>query len=167
MNIRTAGLEDLAAVSQIHALSWKTAYRGIFADSFLEELSPDRWMQGLKEPLARGELRIRILEEEGRPIGCVSFGAARDAAFSGWGEVVSLHLLSGSRGKGYGSLLLRDAVCELEKLGYSQIYLWVLEKNEKARKFYEKNYFFWNGDRLVSEEGGGTVTDLRYLLQAK
>jgi len=39
-----------------------------------------------------------------------------------------------------------------------------LEKNERARRFYEKNGFTWNGDRLEGEEGGRKVTDLRYVL---
>ena len=53
---------------------------------------------------------------------------------------------------------------QLKEKGYSKIYLWVLEKNERARRFYEKNGFTWNGDRLEGEEGGRKVTDLRYVL---
>ena len=55
-------------------------------------------------------------------------------------------------------------VLQLKEKGYSKIYLWVLEKNERARRFYEKNGFTWNGDRLEGEEGGRKVTDLRYVL---
>ena len=60
--------------------------------------------------------------------------------------------------------MIQDAMRQLKEKGYSKIYLWVLEKNERARRFYEKNGFTWNGDRLEGEEGGRKVTDLRYVL---
>ena len=134
MKIRTAGVQDLETVSRIHALSWKTAYRGILPDDFLDQLSYRRWVAPLKDMMEQGL------------------------------EIVSFHLLLEARGKGYGRLLIQDAVRQLKEKGYSKIYLWVLEKNERARRFYEKNGFTWNGDRLEGEEGGRKVTDLRYVL---
>lgn len=163
MKIRTAGVQDLETVSRIHALSWKTTYRGILPDDFLDQLSYRRWVAPLKDMMEQG-LEIRVIEEEEKPFGCITFSAARDQAFAGWGEIVSFHLLLEARGKGYGRLLIQDAVRQLKEKGYSKIYLWVLEKNERARRFYEKNGFTWNGDRLEGEEGGRKVTDLRYVL---
>ena len=49
MKIRTAGVQDLETVSRIHALSWKTAYRGILPDDFLNQLSYRRWVAPLKD----------------------------------------------------------------------------------------------------------------------
>lgn len=163
MRIRTAELQDLEKVSKIHAASWKTVYRGILPDDFLDQLSFRRWA-GLKEMMADG-LAIRVIESDENIFGCITFGAARDEAFSGWGEIVSFHLLQEARGKGFGRLLFQDGVRELGKAGYQELYLWVLEENDRARRFYEKNGFAWNGDRLKSEEGGRQVTDLRYVFR--
>ena len=92
MKIRTAGVQDLETVSRIHALSWKTAYRGILPDDFLDQLSYRRWVAPLKDMMEQG-LEIRVIEEEEKPFGCITFSAARDQAFAGWGEIVSFHLL--------------------------------------------------------------------------
>ena len=51
-------------------------------------------------------LEIRVIEEEEKTFGCITFSAARDQAFAGWGEIVSFHLLLEARGKGYGRLLI-------------------------------------------------------------
>lgn len=161
MKIRTAGPQDLERVCRIHAASWKTAYRGILPDGFLDALSYHRW-DGLEQMMADG-LTVRVIESDENIFGCITFGAARDKDFSSWGEIVSFHLLQEARGKGFGRLLFQDGVRELGKYGYQKIYLWVLEENERARRFYEKNGFAWNGDRLESEEGGRQVTDLRYV----
>ena len=107
MKIRTAGVQDLETVSRIHALSWKTAYRGILPDDFLDQLSYRRWVAPLKDMMEQG-LEIRVIEEEEKPFGCITFSAARDQAFAGWGEIVSFHLLLEARGKGYGRLLIQE-----------------------------------------------------------
>lgn len=44
-------------------------------------------------------------------------------------------------GKGYGKQLLAAAVDGLAQLGYRDIFLWVLEENRRARKFYENAGF--------------------------
>ena len=116
MKIRTAGVQDLETVSRIHALSWKTAYRGILPDDFLNQLSYRRWAAPLKDMMEQG-LEIRVIEEEEKPFGCITFSAARDQAFAGWGEIVSFHLLLEARGKGYGRLLIQDAVRQLKEKG--------------------------------------------------
>ncbi len=36
-------------------------------------------------------------------------------------------------GKGYGKLLLQAAIAELKKMGYEDIFLWVLRENIRAR----------------------------------
>ena len=82
MKIRTAGVQDLETVSRIHALSWKTAYRGILPDDFLDQLSYRRWVAPLKDMMEQG-LEIRVIEEEEKPFGCITFSAARDQAFAG------------------------------------------------------------------------------------
>lgn len=67
MKIRTAGVQDLETVSRIHALSWKTAYRGILPDDFLNQLSYRRWVAPLKDMMEQG-LEIRVIEEEENPL---------------------------------------------------------------------------------------------------
>ncbi len=47
VHIRTAGFEDIAAISSILAASWKTAYRGIVNDDYLDLLTDEHWIDFL------------------------------------------------------------------------------------------------------------------------
>ena len=47
-------------------------------------------------------------------------------------------------------------------MGYRNIFLWVLEKNLRARKFYEKEGFSMSDDYLDDNIGGKDVREIRY-----
>ena len=96
-----------------------------------------------------------------------TFCAARDRAFTGWGEIVSLYLLPQHWRRGIGTRLLRGAVEALHGLGYEKLYLWVLEENQAARAFYERNGFRFNGDILSADIGGRQLHEARYIFAAE
>ena len=160
MEIRqTTPQDDFDEISRIYALSWKTAYRGIVPQHYLDELAETQWSSVLRG----GRLHSFVAVEDQAYIGTFSVCAARDAAMSGWGEIVSIYLLPEYFGKGYGEPLLEKAVAELEKLGYDKIYLWVLEQNMRARRFYEKNGFSQTQDNITLEIGGKSLIETRYI----
>ena len=162
MTIRPAGIVDIPALSLIHARSWKEAYRGMVPQEYLDSLSDDRWEPMLRAWLAAGNHALMLLED-GLPVGCCTYGAAREERFAGWGEIVSLYLLPGYIGRGYGQALLQAVLQDMEKIGYQKITLWVLRENRRARRFYRKNGFAQNGERCHSEAGGKQLTELRYV----
>lgn len=154
--------DDIDEISHIYALSWKTAYRGLIPDDFLDNISETRW-----SPLLRAESsRLVLALENGKPIGVSTYCAARDEKMKGWGEIVSLYLLPTHYRKGIGTKLFSAVVAELMSEGYSDIYLWVLENNQTARAFYEKNGFVCNGDINADNVGGRAVNELRYIRTA-
>ena len=77
--------------------------------------------------------------------------------------MISLYLLPEYMGKGYGKRLLETAVTELRKQGYANIFLWVLEENNRARNFYERFGFSPTGDLLETEIGGKALWEVRYI----
>lgn len=44
MEIRKATIDDVKDISRIHALSWKSAYKGIVPQTYLDELKEDFWV---------------------------------------------------------------------------------------------------------------------------
>ncbi|NOK60163.1 MAG: GNAT family N-acetyltransferase [Chloroflexi bacterium AL-W] len=54
MNIRTATMEDAEAIALLHAESWRSAYRGMFKEEFLDryvvEDRKDIWHQRFAAP---------------------------------------------------------------------------------------------------------------------
>lgn len=79
------------------------------------------------------------------------------------GEIVSIYFLPQYIRKGLGTLLTQAALAELKKMGYQSCCLWVLEENERARRFYEKMGFVPDGAYMEQEIGGKVLREVRYV----
>ena len=66
-------------------------------------------------------------------------------------------------GKGYGKELLKTAISELSAQGFQEIFLWVLEENNRARHFYERCGFLKAADVIEEKIGGKNVREIRYV----
>ena len=124
-------------ISRIYEESWKSAYKGIVPQAYLDSIPNGHWAPHLDQP----GWHTLICVDEGRAIGTTSFCESRFQQFPSWGEIISLYLLPEYAGQGYGKALLEAALCELKQLGFRDIFLWVLEENHHARLFYEKMGF--------------------------
>lgn len=162
-SIERAAAEDAATMSSIHALSWKSAYKGIVAQKYLDGIKMDLWAATFQKWLAEDVFMADILYLDGMAIGCVTYGKSRDEKFLDWGEIVSIYMHPGHYRKGYGQKLFDHALEKLRSQGYTQCYLWVLAANTAARRFYEKNGFIWSGEKGEIEIAGEKLTDLRYV----
>ena len=160
MGIRPMRKEEADDISRIYAASWKIAYKGIVPQTYLDQLCELRWSPILVEKT----LKSFVFLDKGHYIGTSSISPARDKKMAGWGEVISLYLLPEYFGKGYGRTLLDFCLVELKNSGFGRIYLWTLEKNERARAFYEKYGFECDGEKLVCNIGGENLTEIRYVL---
>ncbi|ATW25086.1 GNAT family N-acetyltransferase [Candidatus Formimonas warabiya] len=163
MEIRKGTLDDVKDISRIHALSWKSAYGGIVPQAYLDELKEDFWVSAFSVWIKDNVLAVQIITDHGSPVGCVAYGRSRDKSLPSWGEIVSLYLLPAYFGKGYGNRLLKSALSDLKKSGYQSLYLWVLQDNQRARRFYEKSGWQYNQDEYVFEIMGKKLTDIRYV----
>ncbi|MDD2402531.1 MAG: GNAT family N-acetyltransferase [Clostridia bacterium] len=163
MEIIKATLDDVKDISRIHALSWKSAYTEIIPQDYLNELKEDFWVPAFTTWIRDNVLIVLLIFENGSAVGCVAYGKSRDKSLSNWGEIVSIYLLPEYFGKGYGDKLLETALLDLKQLGYQNVYLWVLEENQRARHFYEKNKLQCSKDVCICEIMGKQLTDIRYI----
>lgn len=160
MEIRkTNKADDFVAIGRIYAESWRVAYKGIVPQDYLDGLSPER----LSRRLIADMDGAYVLTENGEYIGTSSICAARDEAMAGWGEIMSIYFLPEYFGKGFAKPLLEFVENELEALGFKDIYLWVLEENHRARRFYEKCGFVYGGERQGITIAGAELPELRYV----
>lgn len=142
VTIRKALPEDAARIAGVHVDSWRTTYRGIIADEFLQALSAEDRMQR-RQQMWRGFLAdpdqffIFVAEEEGQVVGFVNCMAERENDPHYTGEVGGIYLLEQAQGRGTGRKLMQIAARELMQHGHSSMLLWVLKDNLPARKFYE------------------------------
>ena len=151
--------DDLESIGNIYAQSWKVAYSGIIPQDYLDNLTGGQWVN----VLADSKYDTYVILEDGKYVGAVSVCAARDEKMANYGEIVSLYLLPEYFGQGYAKPLFDCAVNALLEKGYRNIYLWVLNENIRAQRFYEKQGFHKNGNTFFSEIAGKELTDVRYV----
>lgn len=150
--------DDSEAVSRIYEESWKYAYKGIIPQEYLDSIPEGQWVSNLDNP----DRKTLICMEGDKYIGTSSFGQSRLEKLSNWGEIISIYLLPEYMGKGYGKILLQTSVSELKKLGYEDVFLWVLRENNRARRFYERFGFTETEDYLETYIGGKKLQEIRY-----
>ena len=100
---------------------------------------------------------------EDRIIGILTVNAARDKDVpESTGELIGLYLDPDYIGRGYGRLAMDWAKAELRARGFSTMVLWVLDRNDHAKRFYEKCGFVPDG--IVKPSGLGERMEERYRL---
>ncbi|MBW7477101.1 GNAT family N-acetyltransferase [Paenibacillus oenotherae] len=160
--VRLAVYSDRSELAFVHAESYRSAYRGIMPQHFLDQITADKQEIYYEQALRAGKEQIGLLLLSGRIIGYITVdgGKEEDMDASGYGEIRGLYLLEDSRGKGLGKLLLDWGINRLRESGYSDAFLWVLAKNTSARSFYERAGFQFDGkERAIIR--GKELTQLR------
>lgn len=155
--------DDRLEISNIYEQAWKKAYKGIVPQDFLDSLEKGSWASKVDRP----EWNTLVVELDGKLIGTSSYSKSRFEEYSDAGEIISIYFLPEYMRKGYGKKLLAAAVEGLASMGYSEAFLWVLEENINARKFYESQGFVRADGSVETAPGGKTLKEIRYKLNLK
>jgi ribosomal protein S18 acetylase RimI-like enzyme len=156
--IRRAVPVDAELLAVVHVETWRTAYRGILGDDYLDALDIEgrtRWWAGL---IADGAI-VHIAEGDDDVVGYCWVDSSNDAE---WGEVVAIYVHPDHWGEGHGHRLLATGEESLRHEGYTKALLWVLEANHRARRFYERQGWQPGKPFRIEEIGGAQVTEIRY-----
>lgn len=136
VRLRLAGADDAEQIALLHADSWRRFYRGAYADSFLDgDIAADRrsvWSARLAAP---ANSRTVVAEDSSRLVGFVHVVFDQDPK---WGSLVdNLHVVHNHHRTGVGTTLLAHAArAVVRHATVSEMYLWVLEQNMAAQRFY-------------------------------
>ncbi|MCI8648100.1 MAG: GNAT family N-acetyltransferase [Firmicutes bacterium] len=164
MEIRLVKKEDSRFdISRVYEESWKYAYNTIIPQDYLNSIPEGKWAQHIDSP---GVYSL-ILVKSGEIIGTSSYCSARLPDMKGYGEIISIYLLPEYIGKGYGKKLIQASLEKLYQLGYQNVFLWVLKENKRARRFYEKIGFRFDGKILKEWIGGKELKEVRYILNKR
>lgn len=156
--IRWATSNDAEELADVHVTTWQRAYEGIFPERFLAGLDRKRRARWWRQFIADGA-RVHVVDAKGRVVGFCHAGASDD---EGWGEVYSIYVLPEYWGDGHGRELLAAGEETLSSEGHDRALLWVLEDNERARRFYERQGWALGKPFRVEGIGGVQVTEVRY-----
>jgi L-amino acid N-acyltransferase YncA len=146
--IRKATVDDAAAIARVHVDSWRTTYKGIVQNDFLEGMSytnsENRWRNRLDKNPAQYAMFVAE-DESGHVIGFADGGPERVGDNVYDGELYAIYLLQDCQRKGAGKLLFRQVVAHLVVNNFHGMLIWVLSDNPH-RHFYEAL-----GGKLVRE----------------
>jgi GNAT superfamily N-acetyltransferase len=94
--------------------------------------------------------------------GLATTGLYRDKDLSNFGELMAIYIDPATMGTGIGHLLMTAARERLRGVGVRGAVLWVLDANVRARRFYERDGWRFDGTRRTEIFGGTTVEEVRY-----
>lgn len=164
IRIRAAKKEDATSLANIIVESWKSAYSEIIPkDEITRYLDKDRRKIQFEKFIENGEIVLIGLLNE-MPCGLVFANKDNDEGLENCGSIYSIYLLEETWGKGLSSKLMDQTIEILKEEGCKQISLWVYDENIRARKFYEKHDFIFDGSKKYSRFSNKPL-ELRYIKQ--
>ncbi|MEV6547164.1 GNAT family N-acetyltransferase [Streptomyces sp. NPDC051597] len=166
-HVRDMTAADCEAVAAARVTGWRTAYRGLVPQTYLDALSVERDAERRREQLARGDGSVvhLVAERAGEVIGWGCGGPYREesGARTADGEVYALYVRPDHWSTGAGRLLLAGLTARVAAQGHPRLLLWVLKANDRARRFYERAGFAPDGAEEDFVADGIAVPEVRYV----
>jgi GNAT superfamily N-acetyltransferase len=158
ITVRPARLEDAEDVVRVH----EQASAELFSDVVgkpLEEFMPfaarvEEYRRGLGK--VSPDAQVIVAESAGRVIGMAVW--RREATE---GELRDLYVIPEAWGTGVAKELMDAALEGLRLAGAEEAFLWVVEANPRARRFYEREGWSYDGTQRATPLG---PAELRYRL---
>ncbi len=147
--VRKATEQDISRIAEIIIFGKRVAYRPIFQNdvvSFNEMQVIDIIEEYRNSP---SQIDNMLVYDDGIVKGVINCKPVGDEV-----EICEFYVEPFFKGQGIGRKLLEHVIAESKKSGKSRIFLWVLEENGSARRFYEANGFYASGETCLVE---GTV----------
>jgi ribosomal protein S18 acetylase RimI-like enzyme len=157
-----ATIEDAETIAAIHVRTWQTAYEGIVPAQFLAALSIQERANMWRIVISEHHGTVLLAASPNGEVGFISFGPSRDEDGREKAEIYAIYVLPQFWHQGIGRELLDAAERRLEDQRFIAFTLWVLEKNARARRFYEARGFRLDSSRKEETIGGLLLTELRY-----
>lgn len=157
MKIRTATIQDAQGIGKVHVDSWKTTYKNIIPDSFLDKLSYEQREKLWERNINREDNYVLVAENEIGEIVGFAVASTRETNVERYSsDLTSIYLLEEYQGKRIGKLLLKELFMYFKQKGYQSIFVEVLAEN-KTRFFYE--YYGAEYVKTVQINIGGKVLE--------
>jgi GNAT superfamily N-acetyltransferase len=147
----------------LHAESWRSAYRGFVSDTYLDgEVYDERtalWRERFSE-VASEPFFVILAEISGQLAGFACVFPNASPEFGSYLD--NLHVSPERTRQGIGRRLLAEVARRLLANGTpGGLYLWVIEKNAKARQFYAATGAAEVGSAEFPMPDGSHVTQVR------
>ena len=172
--IRLACAADAPAIAEVRVNAWRTTYRGMIPDAYLDAMKVEDsavlWAKVLAA--APNTTSTFVAEIDGRVVGFAS-GIMKPEAKQGFdAELTGIYVVREAQGAGIGKRLVAAVAAAQRSHGATGMIVWVIAGNKIARAFYQRlggelileQPFTWDGMDLV--EAGYGFRDLAALVAA-
>jgi GNAT superfamily N-acetyltransferase len=149
--IRAARPGDEMAVAEVHVRSWQEGYRGLMPDEFLDAQDPRDRVGRYDFGGGEGAPTTLLAFEDDDLLGFVTICPSRDEDAQGLGEVAALYVDPVRYRGGVGRRLMAAARESLRESGFTDAVLWVLDGNDRAARFYEREGWEPDGSRRYED----------------
>ena len=172
--IRLATAVDAPAIAEVRVNAWRTTYRGIIPDGYLDAMkvedSAALWEKVLTA--APNTTNTFVAEAEGGVVGFASGMMKPEAPHGFDAELTGIYLVQRAQRAGVGRRLVAAVAAAQRAHGATGMIAWVIASNKAARAFYEvlgaelvlEQPFTWDGMDLI--EAGYGWHDLPRLMAA-
>ncbi|MFJ5772992.1 GNAT family N-acetyltransferase [Streptomyces sp. NPDC093094] len=157
--------DDCDRVAAIRVGGWRTAYRGLMPQAYLDGLSVPEDAARHRARFASGDGSVLdlVAERDGEVLGWACHGPYReDEVRTADAELYAIYVDPRRYGDGIGGALLQESLRRCTAAGRPRMLLWVLKGNARARRFYERAGFRADGTEEPYEVSGVPVPELRY-----
>lgn len=144
--IRKVKYGDIEQIVDINIKDWKKVYKGIIDDEILDNLNREEKIKKWREHYNIGN--VIVAEENGTILGYCRYDD--NAIYENTdidSEIIAIYVDCDKLGNGIGRALIEYVKKDLKNKNKTKMVIWCLEKNQNARKFYEKM-----GGNLLSDE---------------
>ncbi|MFD7498652.1 GNAT family N-acetyltransferase [Streptomyces sp. NPDC059832] len=163
MQIRQAWPDDASAVAGVYVRSWQVAFAGLVPQHYLDAMDPSREESGWNTRIVATQWPtsgVLVAETEVGIVGFAGFSPSQETPAVA--EIGTLYAMPEVWGTGIGKQLMLATLTTLGQADYTQATLWVLEDNERARRFYEAAGWRADGAAVEDTTGGAALNKLRY-----
>jgi ribosomal protein S18 acetylase RimI-like enzyme len=160
MVIREATLDDSEEIARIHVDTWRTTYRGIVPQNFLDEMDYSMRAQSWRTQVAAGNSRIYVTEMDGVICGFIGGGRLREPVSDFDGEIYAIYIAMETQRQGCGRAMMQRLAKDLLRDGQKSAVVWVLERNP-ACGFYARLGGELLGQKTISI-GGADLVEVAY-----
>lgn len=130
-------------LGHIMSVSFRTAFVDLVTPQTIDACArEDNCIAMLEGIFRQGKVHFLIGEDRGM----LAWQQTQEGA-----EIIALHSLPESWGTGLGHAMLSEALIQI---GNQPVFLWAFKENKRARRFYEKHGFCWDGTQRTSEFDG-------------
>lgn len=165
--IRNIKKEDIEKVVDIQIDSWRTAYKGIINEDYLNNMNRKEKIKKREKDYQDNGFIVATVNE--KIVGFCRYIDSNDFSSEYTDidcELCALYVKSTMKRQGIGKKLMKYVINEFKEKGKKKMIIWCLKENEPSKKFYKKMGGKEYANK-IGEFGGSEYQEIAYCYELK